>query len=109
MTVTAAQRAANLARITAPPPAGISCECEVECACPPPFEACTHEPSHWHTRFMGAVCDTCGHTRIEADVFAYTRAGAYKAIAVLARVRGWLVTTDGQYTCPACQPTKEAP
>lgn len=90
------------ARFMVPPPTGTDCECEVACACTD-FDACQHEPDHWHQRFMGAVCDTCGEATIEADVFAYTRADAFGAIASHAAEAGWKVVGGSYYTCPGCR------
>lgn len=89
------------ARFTVPPPPGISCECEVECACVD-LSTCPHEPSHWHQRFMGMACDECDDD-FQADVFAYTRAGAYEAIRQIAQERGWSITQGINYAlCPTC-------
>lgn len=89
------------AHFTQPPPAGVECDCEVGCACADPSR-CEHERSHWHTRFMGAVCDTCHLSSVQADVHTYTREGAFEAIARYAKGQGWVVT-DGRYTCPTCR------
>lgn len=87
---------------TAPTPPGVTCECEVECACVD-FETCPHEPSHWHQRFMGARCDDCG-ADFQADVFAYTRADALEAITTLAQERGWKVNrAKNRFACTECE------
>lgn len=56
---------------------------------------------------MGAVCDSCGVSRLEVDVFAFTRAGAYTAMADVARAEGWRVTTSPDpfadvFMCKTC-------
>ena len=93
------------ARFTAPPPPGTTCDCEPSCYCPDLNQTgpCDHILDHWHQRFMGASCDSCTDTEpIEADVFCYTRADAFAAIAGIARDAGWSVTDAGYYQCPAC-------